>query len=68
MVNDFNSEQTDGIIRIGEVLQLLGISKATIYRMMANGLFPKSAKISKRCVGWRRSVVRSWIDSNLAGA
>lgn len=35
-----------------EVTQMYGISKATIYRLIAQGRFPEPAQISRRRRGW----------------
>jgi prophage regulatory protein len=39
----------------------VGMSRATIYRNIEKGRFPKPVAISPRCVGWRRSEVQTWL-------
>ena len=41
----------------------LGISRSTIYQMMASGEFPKPLKIGRRAVGWRVEDVEEWLDN-----
>ena len=53
---------TDSILRMPEVLKLTGLSKATIYRMMKDGKFPKNYKLSERAVGWKTSTLCAWTE------
>nr|WP_242511984.1 AlpA family phage regulatory protein [Rhodobaculum claviforme] len=40
-----------------------GLSRSTIYSLMAAGNFPVPIRLGVRAVGWRRSDVTAWIDS-----
>lgn len=51
------------ILRRRDVEQETRLSKATLYRMMKAGTFPKSVKLSTRAVGWLREDVEEWIAS-----
>lgn len=44
-----------------EVLMLIGISNATLWRWIKAGRFPAPLKIGKKKVAWRSSVLASWI-------
>ena len=57
---DANSER---LIRLPEVIQLTGSSRSSIYRDMADGVFPASIRIGKRSVAWRLSEILGWIRS-----
>ena len=46
--------------------KLGGVSKATIYRMVAEGLLPKQIKIGSRCSGWVESQVDEMLLSRIA--
>ena len=48
---------TDRLIPRPEVLQKLGISNSTLWRMIRDGIFPKPVQISARRVGWPSSEV-----------
>ncbi len=50
------------LISIKKVCGLLGISRATIYRNMANGIFPKPIALGPRTVRWRIEVITAWVD------
>ena len=51
------------IIRLSKVEERTGYSKATIYRKMADGSFPKARKLGDRAVGWLEHEIDEWIDS-----
>lgn len=51
----------DRILRIRSVLELTGLSRATLYRKIEAGRFPRQIKIAERCAGWRESAVREWL-------
>ena len=40
------------LLRIREVLDLVGLKKATLYQLLRTGQFPRSVKITSRAVGW----------------
>jgi len=52
---------------IGEIEAITSLSRATIYRKMADGTFPFSVPISKGRVGWERQAVDEWCEARLAG-
>lgn len=54
-------ETIDRIIRLPAVLDATGLSRATLYRKMQNGTFPKNVQISVRCAGWRESAIAQWL-------
>ncbi|AWA98347.1 MULTISPECIES: helix-turn-helix transcriptional regulator [Vibrio] len=49
------------LIRMREVLEKTGLSKATLYRLIAAGEFPASIQISSRAVGWEESLVDEFL-------
>jgi prophage regulatory protein len=54
-------DQDDRILRINAVLDRTGLTRATLYRKIADGSFPPQVRLNPRCVGWRESSVRRWI-------
>jgi prophage regulatory protein len=40
-----------------------GLSRASVYKYMALGLFPRQRHLGPGRVAWRASDVRKWIDS-----
>ncbi len=54
------------LLRIGEVLQLRGMSRATLYREIKLHNFPAPVKLSARSVGWLQEDVAQWLDARIA--
>ncbi|MDX3900416.1 MAG: AlpA family phage regulatory protein [Sphingobium sp.] len=52
----------DRYIRRSEVEALTGLSRASIYRMMAEGRFVRPYRIGKSAVRWRYSDIKEWLD------
>lgn len=52
------------VYRINYVVEGCVLSKVTIYRLINNGGFPKSIKLTGRSfVGWRRSDIDHWVST-----
>ena len=51
------------ILRTKEVLEILGVSKTTLYDMIEEGRFPRPSRISKRAVGWPSPVIDAFVES-----
>lgn len=49
------------VLRVREVGSRVGVSKATLYRMIKSGRFPKPINVGARAVGWRTEEVDAWI-------
>lgn len=49
------------IIRLPKVKSKVDFSRATIYRLIKLGLFPKPLNIGPRAVGWLESDIENWI-------
>jgi prophage regulatory protein len=60
-VSQIEMDRPSRILRIKVVLQRTGLSRATLYRKVADGSFPKQIQISTRCIGWRESAVEAWL-------
>lgn len=56
------ADAPDRILRIKSVLELTGLSRSTLYRKIEEGRFPKQINIAERCIGWRQSAVRAWMQ------
>jgi prophage regulatory protein len=53
----------DRYLRIKQVSEITGLSRATIYNMEKAGDFPQKTVLSTRAVAWRESAVVEWMDS-----
>jgi prophage regulatory protein len=52
---------TERIIRLKTVLDRTGLSRATLYRKIGEGTFPRQVRISVHGAGWYESAVNRWI-------
>ena len=51
------------ILRRRQLEEKLGLSRSSIYQMVADGLFPKPIKLGQRAVGWREDDVENWLSA-----
>lgn len=52
----------DKYLRIKQVAELTGLSRATIYNMEKAGTFPKKTALGARAVAWRESEIAAWME------
>jgi prophage regulatory protein len=48
-------------VRMRQVCEMTGMSKASVYRKMADGTFPHSFKIGESMSAWRVATIEAWI-------
>lgn len=48
-----------------EVAKRVGVSRRTILRWLAAGVFPEAKTINGRRIGWPEEVVDAWIRENV---
>jgi len=51
------------ILKIKDVCALTGLSRASVYRLAAQGVFPRPLAIGPRASGWRLQAVQEFLDS-----
>lgn len=56
-------DMNERIYRRPDVETLVGLSRSTLYAMIADGTFPKPVKLGKRAVGWRARDIEAWVAS-----
>lgn len=56
----------DRILRRPEVQSRTGLSRSTIYAMLAEGAFPAPVRLGARAVGWPESEIAAWLESRKA--
>lgn len=57
---------TSRAIRIPEVCNLTGMSRATIWRKARDGSFPQPFRISEAITSWDESEIVAWLDAKKA--
>lgn len=53
------------VIRLESVKKRTGISRSNIYKLMSEGLFPKSISLGARAVGWIEAEINEWIEQRI---
>lgn len=48
--------------RIADVLQITALSRATLYRRIADGKFPQPVHLGGRACGWTPDALQAWIN------
>lgn len=51
------------LLRLSDVCALVGLSRSTIYNLLAESQFPAPVRVSVRAVRWRAAEVLDWIDA-----
>jgi len=48
------------LLRLRKVLEVTGLGRSTVYRMMSDRTFPAPVRLGKRAVAWRHQDVEQW--------
>lgn len=57
------NEEDDCVLSKKQVLAMVGLSFPTVWKMMREGTFPLSRRLSSSKIGWLRSEVVEWLRS-----
>lgn len=49
------------VLRLNEITKRVSLSRSTVYRLIANGDFPKPFKLGIASVGWDSVDIDQWI-------
>ena len=61
------NQETNRIIKEKEAINLIGLSKTTIWRLQKLGKFPASIKLSSRAKGYILADILAWLEDKKAG-
>jgi len=50
------------LLKMREVLALVGMSRASVYRKLDEGTFPRPVKLGQRAIAWREDTISDWIE------
>jgi len=53
---------TPAFFRIADVMRITALSRATLYRRIAEGKFPLPVHLGGRACGWTPTALQAWID------
>jgi len=65
-ISEYNADLR--LMRLPEVLILVGVGKTNLYALISRGDFPKQTKISASCVGWPKGAVYGWLAAKQQAA
>jgi len=54
---------TDRLLRRNEVVEMVGLSRPTLWRLEKLGRFPHRLQVGPNSVRWRESDILAWIKS-----
>jgi prophage regulatory protein len=54
-------------LRIAQLITVLPISRAQIWRLVKAGTFPQPIKLSANVTAWKASEIQAWLDAKRAG-
>ena len=54
------------LLRLPEVRQKVGLSRSAIYKLIAEGHFPRQIPIGPRTVAWCQDDLERWIEARLS--
>ncbi len=54
-------------IRPRQVIEMIGVSRTTLWRMVQAGTFPRPVRITERNCGFLLETVESWMKARAAG-
>jgi prophage regulatory protein len=51
------------LMRLPKVIQMTGLARSTIYKLISDERFPAPLKLTQRAVAWRLLDIEQWIAS-----
>lgn len=57
-----SAELANRLLRLKEVVLILGMKRSWILKKVKEGHFPKPIKLSERAIAWRESEILQWIE------
>lgn len=51
------------ILKRKDVMVILGISRVTLWRYMADGLMPSPVVVNGRTLGWKEEDIEGWLSN-----
>ena len=53
--------EAGGMLRLPNVLSLVGVSRSTWWKLVREGHAPEPVKLTARCTAWRAADIASWL-------
>jgi prophage regulatory protein len=62
------SAQCERLLRLRDVVHIVGMSRAHVYNLIKQGLFPRPIALGSNCARWVQSEVQAWVSDSIATA
>ena len=63
-----SSANDERLLRIRDVLNIVGLSRAHVYNLIKQGLFPRPIALGSNCARWVQSEVQAWVSDSIVTA
>ncbi len=60
-IRDITNLPSEALLRLPEVIALVGLSRASIYSLAGRHSFPQPIKLTAHASGWRVGDIKSWL-------
>lgn len=54
------------VLRLAQVVEITGLKRPTIYKLIASGHFPRQVKLGSTAAGWISTEIEAWLDQQIA--
>lgn len=51
------------VVRMRQLVTLVGLSRSTIYVLVSKGRFPVPIRLGDKAVGWRIDEIEQWVNA-----
>ncbi len=62
------ADKSSPFLGLRQVMELVPVSRSSIYLMIKNGEFPKQKQLGKRAIAWSKKEVMDWIQEKLSSS
>ncbi|AOE49263.1 helix-turn-helix transcriptional regulator [Kangiella sediminilitoris] len=56
------ARQPHRVLRLKDVMAKLGVSRSTVYKLVADNKLPKPISLGARSIGWIEKSIDSWLE------
>lgn len=60
-----SSLQSERLLRLRDVLTIVGLSRAHVYSLVKQELFPRPISLGSNCARWVHSEVQTWVSTSI---
>jgi len=62
------SHGQERLLRLRDVLAIVGMSRAHVYNLIKQGIFPRPIALGSNCARWVQSEVQAWVSDSIVTA